>query len=123
MGSAAGKVRKAQRADAHSWGFWQLRQFNTYKAAIAGVPLTLADPRNTSRACPECGQISKRNRPRRDEFRCKRCGLAGPADHIAARNIADRAAVSLPDAAGRVHPVPSHDPQAPSFRAEKLTMA
>jgi putative transposase len=46
-------VKKAQRADAHSWAFWQLRQFVTYKAAIAGVPVALVDPRNTSRECPE----------------------------------------------------------------------
>ena len=92
-------VRRAQRADRDSWAFHQLRQFITYKAAIAGVPLVLVDPRNTSRECPECGHISKRNRPRRDDFRCKRCGLAGPADHIAARNISGRAAVMQPDAA------------------------
>jgi len=92
-------VRKAQRADMRSWSFSQLRQFITYKAAIAGVELALVDPRNTSRECPECGHTDKANRPSRDRFACKRCGLAGPADHIAARNISGRAAVSLPDAA------------------------
>jgi IS605 OrfB family transposase len=92
-------VKKAQRADAHSWGFFQLRQFITYKAALAGVYVVLVDPRNTSRECPECGHIDKANRPSRDRFACKRCGLAGPADHIAARNISGRAPVSEPDAA------------------------
>jgi putative transposase len=92
-------VRKAQRADAHSWAFSQLRRFTTYKAALAGVPVVLVDPRNTSRECPGCGLIDKRNRPTRGVFRCTRCGLAGPADHIAARNIAGRAAVMQPDAA------------------------
>jgi IS605 OrfB family transposase len=92
-------VRTAQRADAHSWAFSQLRQFTAYKAALAGVPVVLVDPRNTSRECPECGLIDKRNRPTRDVFRCQRCGLAGPADHIAGRNIAGRAAVMQPDAA------------------------
>lgn len=92
-------VRKAQRADAHSWSFRQLRAFISYKAALHGVNVTLVDPRNTSRECPECGHISKRNRPKRDVFCCERCGLAGPADHIAARNISGRAAVMQPDAA------------------------
>jgi IS605 OrfB family transposase len=92
-------VRTAQRADAHSWAFYQLRQFIAYKAKLAGVPVVLVDPRNTSRECPECGHISKRNRLRRDVFCCQRCGLAGPADHIAARNIFGRAAVMQPDAA------------------------
>jgi predicted transposase len=92
-------VRTAQRADAHSWAFWQLRRFIVYKAALAGVPAVLVDPRNTSRECPGCGHIDKANRPSRDVFACRRCGLAGPADHIAARNIAGRAAVMQPDAA------------------------
>jgi IS605 OrfB family transposase len=92
-------VRKAQRADAHSWAFGQLRRFIAYKAALAGVPVVLVDPRNTSRECPGCGLIDRRNRPTRDVFCCARCGLAGPADHIAARNIAGRAAVMQPDAA------------------------
>ncbi|RCG23984.1 transposase [Sphaerisporangium album] len=85
-------VSKARRADLHSWSFHQLRTFVTYKAAIAGVPVRLVDPRNTSRTCPGCGHIDKRNRPTRDDFRCIRCGFAGPADHIAAINIARRAA-------------------------------
>jgi IS605 OrfB family transposase len=92
-------VRTAQRADAHSWAFYQLRRFTAYKAALAGVPVALVDPRNTSRECPQCGLIDRRNRPTRDAFCCRRCGLAGPADHIAARNIAGRAAVMQPDAA------------------------
>ncbi len=92
-------VRTAQRADAHSWAFSQLRRFIAYKAALAGVPVVLVDPRNTSRECPECGLIDKRNRPSRDVFCCRRCGLAGSADHIAARNISGRAAVMQPDAA------------------------
>jgi len=92
-------VRKAQRADHASWSFFQLRAFIAYKGALAGVPVVLVDPRNTSRRCPGCGHIDKANRPSRDQFACKRCGLAGPADHIAARNISGRAAASLPDAA------------------------
>jgi IS605 OrfB family transposase len=92
-------VRRAQRADLHSWSFHQLRTFVVYKAAMAGVPVRLVDPRNTSRTCPDCGHIDKRNRPTRDDFRCISCGLAGPADTFAARNIASRAAVMQPHAA------------------------
>lgn len=99
-------VQKTRRADLGSWGFDQLLRFTAYKAAIAGVPVALVDPRNTSRQCPapECGHISKRNRPTRDRFRCERCGFDGPADHIAAMNISrrdviGRAPVSAPNAA------------------------
>ena len=92
-------VRKAQRADRASWSFYQLRAFIAYKAALAGVPVALVDPRNTSRRCPGCGHIDKRNRPDQATFRCKSCGLAGLADIFAARNISGWAAVMLPDAA------------------------
>lgn len=94
-------VRKAQRRSLHSWSFYQLRQFVQYKALEAGVPVVLLDPRNTSRTCPSCGHVSKSNRPTRDEFRCKSCGFAGPADHIAAINVAFRAAVNQPIVAGK----------------------
>ncbi|MEV0755871.1 transposase [Streptosporangium sp. NPDC050280] len=84
-------VRKAQRADLHSWAFHQLRTFVTYKAALAGVPVRLVDPCNTSRTCHRCGHCDKRNRPNRDDFKCLGCGFAGPADHNAAINIGRRA--------------------------------
>lgn len=49
------KVRKTQRNRLSSWSFSQLRQFMTYKAIRAGIPVILVDPRDTSRGCPECG--------------------------------------------------------------------
>ncbi|MEU3169639.1 transposase [Streptosporangium sp. NPDC006930] len=91
------RVHKAQRADLHSWGFHQLRTFVTYKAALAGVAVRLVDPHNTSRTCPRCGHLDKRNRPTRDEFCCVSCGLAGPADYFAAINIGRRAVCHAAD--------------------------
>lgn len=92
-------VRQAQRSDLHSWAFYQLRMFVGYKAALAGVPVVLVDPRNTSRECSQCGHIDKRNRPNRDDFRCTNCTHAEGADTNAARNISRRAAVMRPNAA------------------------
>lgn len=86
-------VSKAQHRTQHSWAFHQLRSFIEYKARLAGVPVVLVNPRNTSRTCPHCGCIDKRNRPGRDHFRCVTCGFAGPADTIAAVNIRCRAEV------------------------------
>ncbi len=81
------KARRRQRARLHNWAFGQLRQFIVYKAAKAGVPVVFVEPANTSRTCPVCGHVDKRNRRSQAEFQCRRCGHAGPADVIAARNI------------------------------------
>lgn len=96
-------VGKAQRADLHSWSFYQLRSFIAYKAVITGVVVRPVDSRNTSRTCAKCNFVNKRNRPTRDEFRCISCGFAAPADHNAAVNIARRAAVVQPNVG---HPQP-----------------
>jgi putative transposase len=93
-------VRRSQRRRHLSWSFAQLRSFVEYKAAAKGVPVILVDPRNTSRRCPGCGTIDQKDRPTRDGFRCVSCGLAGPADRIAATNIAARAGVNRPIVAG-----------------------
>jgi putative transposase len=93
-------VRHEHRYERHSWAFYQLRQFLTYKAAWAGVPLHLVDPRNTSRTCSACGHCEKANRKSQDVFLCQRCGFALNADYNAAINISQkelyRAAVNRP---------------------------
>jgi IS605 OrfB family transposase len=55
-------VNKAQRRNLNSWSFFQLRSFIECKAKLAGVPVFLVDPRNTSLTFPECGHIDKANR-------------------------------------------------------------
>jgi len=97
-------VPKAQRRKQHSWGFYQLRQFIDYKAAIAGVPVIYIDPAYTSQECPICHHTSRSNRPTRDKFSCVCCGFSGPADTIAATNIAARVAVNLPIVAQAASP-------------------
>ena len=84
-------VRRQQRYQHSSWTFYQLRQFIEYKACIAGVPVEIVDRQDTSITCPECGSIDKKNRKNRDDFRCRACGYAAPADNVAAENIRRRA--------------------------------
>jgi len=90
-------VRKSRRATLHSWSFAQLRGFIEYKAKLRGIPVFTVDPRNTSRTCPACGHIAKANRRNQSTFLCVVCGFSGLADHIAAGNIASRAAVNRPN--------------------------
>ena len=91
------RARRHQRARLSSWSFGQLRSFIEYKAKRAGVSVLVVDPRNTSLECPECGHVSKSNRPTQAVFECVRCGYAAHADSTAARTIAGRAAVMLPN--------------------------
>jgi IS605 OrfB family transposase len=91
-------VRHEHRYERHSWAFFQLRQYISYKAAWAGVPVYLVDPRNTSRTCSACGHCEKANRKSQESFLCQRCGFATNADENAALNISrkERAAVNRP---------------------------
>ncbi len=86
---------KRQRSRHGNWGFAQLRHYIAYKAALAGVPVVLVDPRNTSRMCPECGAVDEANRVSQSRFSCQSCGHSGLADLVAAENIR-RAAVNRP---------------------------
>lgn len=86
---------RTQRARFHGWSFAQLRGFLEYKAKHSGIPIVVVSPHNTSRTCPECGTIDEANRTAQSEFSCIVCGHDGPADYIAARNIAFLARTAL----------------------------
>ncbi len=88
-------VRRRQRARHSNWGFGQLRSCIEYKAKLAGVPVVLVDPRNTSRTCLACGHVDKANRPTQARFECIACAFSGAADHVAARVIATRARAAV----------------------------
>jgi len=95
---------KQRRANRHAskWAFAELQSFIAYKAALSGSSFVVkVDADYTSKACPLCGYIDKRNRPGNGlTFECqnKVCGYqvhAGQAyrlhsDLIGARNIAMR---------------------------------
>ncbi|GGP39938.1 RNA-guided endonuclease InsQ/TnpB family protein [Streptomyces melanogenes] len=80
-----------QRATLSSWPFHQLEEHIRYKAQRHGVPVLAVDAAYTSQMCPRCGHTARNNRPSRDLFPCRRCGLAGPADHVAGVNVRNRA--------------------------------
>ena len=90
-------VRRAHRNKQHSWSFRQLRDFILYKAQRLGIPVVFVDPRNTSRTCSRCGFVDKQNRRSQAEFSCLRCGYEANADQNAARNLATRGFVAVPN--------------------------
>src|SRR5262249_23496681 len=55
-------VQRKQRSARPCWAFFQLRQYTTYQAAWAGVPVHLVDPRTTRRTCSHCGPCEAANR-------------------------------------------------------------
>ncbi|NMM86161.1 transposase [Rhodococcus sp. SRB_17] len=82
------RLAKKQRAQVHSWAYSQLRDFVEDKAEMAGVPVQVINPRNTSRTCSKCGYCDEKNRRSQARFECRECGWAGHADHNASVNIA-----------------------------------
>lgn len=89
-------VRKEQREQFGKWSFDELGKFIEYKAKLRGVTVVKVDPRNTSRACSECGHVSKSNRKSQSEFACQNCAFSCNADFNGALNIALRAVVNQP---------------------------
>jgi IS605 OrfB family transposase len=81
--------RKKDRYHHHSWAFYQLRQFITYKAQDHGLKVINVDPKNTSKGCSRCGHVEKASRKRHD-FKCKACGYEVHSDYNAAKNIRSR---------------------------------
>ncbi len=86
------RAMKGQRRILHSWAFEDLQSKIAYKSRLVGTPVKFVDPRNTSRTCPACAHVSKKNRPTRASFKCHACGFTADADTNAAGNIARRAA-------------------------------
>jgi IS605 OrfB family transposase len=89
------RLRKTQRARHSNWAFAQLRQFISYKARLAGVPVCIVDAAYTSQRCSVCGHTERANRPTQAHFCCVSCGHTASADTNAAINIS-RAAVIPP---------------------------
>jgi IS605 OrfB family transposase len=103
-------LRRVNRYARHSWAFFQLRMYVASKAAWAGIPVVLVDPRDSSRTCPRSGYCSTANRTSQAVFACTTatipCGFTGHADHVGAINIGrkaenQRAAVNRPMASLR----------------------
>ena len=81
-----GRIPKTERRRSNSWAFFQLQEFVTYKAALAGVVLYLVPPAYTSQMCHGCLHLGSRTGKR---FVCTNpvCGWTGDADYNGARNI------------------------------------
>ncbi len=82
--------RQTTKADAGQnrdyWPFFQLEQFITYKAQLAGVVVEKVPAAYTTKSCHRCGQLNPR---KKHTYHCARCGRHAHADANAAQNIRD----------------------------------
>lgn len=82
---SANKKGKKFRTRIGKWNFNQLRQFLSYKCAIAGVKLIAVPPYYTSKQCHQCLHIGDR---KGKIFTCNNCNSVYDSDVNAAKNIA-----------------------------------
>ncbi|PSQ28727.1 transposase [Halobacteriales archaeon QS_9_68_17] len=73
--------------DVHSWPFYELQEFITYKAEKEGIRVEKVDPENTSQECSQCDGLVGRDR---SKFECPHCGYVRHADLNASENISQR---------------------------------
>ena len=71
----------------HSWPFYELQQFITYKADKEGIRVENVDPENTSQECSQCDELVGRTG---SKFECPHCGYVRHADLNAAETISQR---------------------------------
>ena len=74
---------------------FELRRQLEYKTQWQGGLLVPVPPQNTSRKCPECGQVAAENRKSQAKFACVECGFSANADFVAAVNIREAGLASL----------------------------
>jgi putative transposase len=85
----ADEVNKGHSANQKiaQWPHGQMRQYLTYKAARAGITVTLVDEAYTSQTCPtpDCGA---RHKAKGRVYRCRQCGFQGHRDgQVGAANL------------------------------------
>ena len=68
-------------------GWGTFRRMLEYKQRWRGGEVIAVNPRFTSQTCPECGHVSKLNRPQQALFSCVACGYTYHADIVAAKHI------------------------------------
>jgi putative transposase len=84
---------KDLRSKVHRWPYAQGQFFIAYKCAAAGISFEKVNPKNTSRGCPRCGEVSASNR-KGLHFCCKKCGHKDDADRVGSENIRLRSVVA-----------------------------
>lgn len=83
------RVNKTTRKLLKNWNLGLLHSAIEQKCEENCVHLHYVNPKYTSRTCPMCGHVDKRNREG-TVFKCVKCGFEDNADLNAAKNILSR---------------------------------
>lgn len=75
---------KTKFLELRSWSFYRLSQYIEYKAKLAGIVVEYVNPYNTSKICPNCGQLNEANDR---DYQCSSCGFRIHRDRVGAINI------------------------------------
>ena len=80
------KAGGKNKANLHTWTFFELSTFIEYKAYELGIKVNYIDPKYTSQECPNCGAKNKVNSR---HYKCS-CGYKTHRDRLGALNIAKK---------------------------------
>jgi IS605 OrfB family transposase len=84
------RTSRKNKKNLHTWSFYRLATFITYKAGMAGISVELINPAYTSQICPLCGTL---NHASDRLYQCD-CGFTTHRDRLGAMNIINAPVVS-----------------------------
>jgi len=70
-----------------AWSLFRERLEDKAASAVSPVELVAVPPEHTSYTCPQCENVTKKNRKSQAVFKCITCGYTANADVNAAQNI------------------------------------
>ena len=90
MGTKKNKrVNKTTRKYLSRWNLGELHKAIENKCQLNGIQVVYINPKYTSRTCPQCQTVDKKNRSG-EHFKCVNCGYEENADINASHNILQR---------------------------------
>jgi len=110
------RSRKGKRFNfwLHSWSFYQLQSFISYKAIQQGIRTIKVSPYLTSQICSRCGELGSRSK---GFFCCSHCNYSLNADLNASFNLAKHHSISDGVSVHVTVPDIRHDERKGSLRA------
>ena len=78
------RTSRKNEKNLHTWSFYRLAHYITYKAELRGIKIETVNPKYTSQRCPNCGT---KNHANDRKYTCVVCGFKSHRDRVGAMNI------------------------------------